>query len=216
MTWSNAKRILIADDHDIVRLGIRTLIETRDSWSVVAEAADGATALEMALELKPDICVLDYSLPSMNGIDLTREILRSLPKTRILIFTMHDVEDIVHDVLVAGAKGFLLKSDTDEHLVAAIESLAANKPYFTDSVSETLLAKYLNRVSGSLATVLTSREREVVQLIAEGHSNKEVGRVLKISPKTVECHRASAMQKLHINSAAGLVRYAVRNRIVEA
>ena len=206
-------RILIADDHDVVRSGLRSILEPR--WQVVAEAANGREAVRRAIELKPDVAVLDYSLPLINGVEATRQIRARVPTVEVLIFTMHDSEELIRDLLEAGARGYLLKSDAKGFLVNAIESLAAHRPYFTARVSETLLESYLTRAP-TTPTTLTSRERSVVQLIAEGHSNKQIASILSISVKTVETHRASAMRKLNVSSAAALVRYAVRNKIVEA
>lgn len=208
-------RILIADDHAVVRSGLRTVIEAQPRWSVVAEASDGKEAVRKALEQKPDVAVLDYSLPLLNGVEVTRQIRARIPSIEVLIFTMHDNERLVYDLLKAGARGYLLKSDAKHALVTAIESLAAHRPFFTAKVSETLLDSYLKK-STTDEEVLTARERSVIQLIAEGHSNKQIANVLNISVKTVETHRAAAMRKLNLSSAAALVRYAVRNRIVEA
>lgn len=205
-------RILLADDHDVVRSGLRSILETR--WQVVAEAADGKEAVRRALELKPDVAVLDYSLPLINGVEATRQIRARVPSVEVLIFTMHDSESLIHDLLEAGARGYLLKSDAKALLISAIESLAAHRPFFTAKVSETLLDSYLAHTA-TPESVLTARERSVVQLIAEGHSNKQIANILNISVKTVETHRAAAMRKLNISSAAALVRYAVRNKIVE-
>lgn len=208
-------RILIADDHDVVRSGLRSILETQQGWTVVGEAADGKDAIRKALELKPDVAVLDYSLPLINGVEATRQIRARFPSVEVLIFTMHDNERLIYDLLKAGARGYLLKSDAKHFLLAAVESLAAHRPFFTAKVSEALLESYLTATDGS-EHVLTSRERGVIQLIAEGHSNKRIASVLNISVKTVETHRASAMRKLNLSSAASLVRYAVRNKIVEA
>lgn len=206
-------RILVADDHDVVRSGLRSILEPR--WVVVAEATNGKDAVRKAIELKPDVAILDYSLPLVNGVEATRQIRARVPTVEVLIFTMHDSEGLIHDLLEAGARGYLLKSDAKSFLVTAIESLAAHRPFFTAKVSETLVESYLTR-SSTPETVLTSRERSVVQLIAEGHSNKQIANILSISVKTVETHRAAAMRKLNISSAAALVRYAVRNKIIEA
>lgn len=206
-------RILIADDHDVVRSGLRSILEAR--WEIVAEATNGKEAIRKAIDLKPDVAILDYSLPLINGVEATRQIRARVPTVEVLIFTMHDSEGLIHDLLEAGARGYLLKSDAKCFLVNAVESLAAHRPFFTAKVSETLLESYLTR-SSVTETVLTARERSVVQLIAEGHSNKKIADILSISVKTVETHRAAAMRKLNISSAAALVRYAVRNKIVEA
>jgi DNA-binding NarL/FixJ family response regulator len=207
-------RILIADDHEVVRFGLRQILEAQANWEVVAEAGDGKEAVAKAVEAKPDVCVVDYSLPLMNGLEVTRQIRARVPRSEILIFTMHDNEMLVQELLQAGARGYLLKSDAKAHLIEAIASLASHRPFFTKKVSEALLDVYLARPE-KMVSAITSRERSVVQLIAEGHTNKEVARVLNISLKTVETHRATIMRKLQIASSAGLVRYAIRNKIVE-
>ncbi len=180
----------------------------------MAEAGDGKEAIDKAIETRPDVAVLDYSLPLANGIEVTRQIRARNPKTEILIFTMHDNETLVQELLKAGARGYLLKSDAKRHLIGAIESLVAHKPFFTAKVSETLLESFLERPSKQRST-LTSRERGVVQLIAEGYTNKQIAYLLNISLKTVETHRAAVMRKLNLSSSAALVRYAIRNKIVE-
>jgi DNA-binding NarL/FixJ family response regulator len=207
-------RILIADDHEVVRSGLRSILETQPDWQVVAEAADGNEAIVKAVETKPDVAVVDYSLPLMNGMEVTRRIRRRLPGTEVLIFTMHDSEALIEELFRAGARGFLLKSDAKRHLLEAIEALAAHRPFFTSQISETLLKSFLLRRSGS-QSILTPREREIVQLIAEGYSNKRIASILNLSIKTVETHRAAVMRKLNLSSSAALVRYAVRNRLVE-
>jgi DNA-binding NarL/FixJ family response regulator len=207
-------RILIADDHDVVRSGLRAILETQEGWEVVGEAADGKAAVDKAMETKPDVAIIDYSLPLANGAEVTRQIRVRVPGIEVLIFTMHDNEEIVRDLLSAGAKGYLLKSDARRFLIAAVESLAAHKPFFTGKVSEALLDTYLAK-GRSTEDILTAREKGVVQLIAEGNSNKKVAEILTLSLKTVETHRASAMRKLNLASTAALVRYAVRNKLVE-
>jgi DNA-binding NarL/FixJ family response regulator len=197
-----------------VRFGLRQILEAQPNWEVVAEDGDGKEAVAKAVEAKPDVCVVDYSLPLMNGLEVTRQIRARVPKSEILIFTMHDNEMLVQELLQAGARGYLLKSDAKTHLIEAISSLASHRPFFTKKVSEALLDVYLARPE-KMVSAITSRERSVVQLIAEGHTNKEVARVLNISLKTVETHRATIMRKLQIASSAGLVRYAIRNKIVE-
>jgi DNA-binding NarL/FixJ family response regulator len=207
-------RILIADDHAVVRSGLRTVLDAQPNWEVVAEAADGKEAIFKAIETKPDIAVVDYSLPLINGIEVTRQIRERLPKTEVLIFTMHDTETVIEELVKAGARGYLLKSDAGRDLISAIESLRVHKPYFTAQVSEALLKSHLSNSRRSGST-LTSRERGVVQMIAEGHTNKGVAALFNISLKTVETHRATVMRKLNLASSADLVRYAVRNRLVE-
>ncbi len=205
-------RILIADDHDVVRSGVRSIIEDHAGWTVVAEAADGKDAIAKAIATTPDVAILDHSLPLINGVQATRQIRLRVPSVEVLIFTMHDDENLLRDLLKAGARGYVLKSDAGEHLISAVQSLAAHKPYFTDSALAALLETFLT-MAGQL---LSSRERNVVQLVAEGHSNKRIAAVLSTSINTVEAYRASAMRKLGVTSMAALVRYAVRNNIVQA
>jgi DNA-binding NarL/FixJ family response regulator len=207
-------RIMIADDHDVVRSGLRAILEGHPGWEIVSEAADGKEAIMQAISTKPDVAVLDYGLPLINGVEATRQIRTRLPGTEVLIFTMHDTDMLVRDVLEAGARGFLLKSDAKRFLIAAVETLGAHKPFFTGHVSEALLERYLHG-GGTDHSALTPRETGVVQLIAEGHTNKKIAEVLNISLKTVETHRASALRKLNADTTAGLVRYAIRNRLVE-
>jgi DNA-binding NarL/FixJ family response regulator len=208
-------RILIADDHAVVRSGLRAILEAHANWEVVAEASDGKEPISKAIEAQPDIAVIDYSLPVVNGIEVTRQIRARLPKTEVLIFTMHDNQALIEELLKAGVRGYLLKSDAKANLIGAIEALAAHKPFFTANVSEALLKSYVEGSKGA-ASPLTGRERTVVQLIAEGHSNKEIAQLLGISHKTVETHRAAVMRKLNLSSLAALVRYAIRNKIAEA
>jgi len=208
-------RILIADDHDVVRSGLRSTLETHPNWEVVAEASDGKEAIFKAVEAKPDVAVLDYSLPLVNGVEATRQIRARLPRTEVLIFTMHDNEALTEQLLRAGARGYVLKSEANRYLIGAIESLARHKPFFAFHVSEALLRSYLTNSNKSGST-LTNRERNVVQLIAEGHTNRQIAGILNISVKTVETHRSAIMHKLDLHSSAALVRYAIRNRLVEA
>src|SRR4029453_8093791 len=207
-------RILIADDHEVVRSGLRKILEAQPNWEGRAEARGGKDAIHKAAETRPDVAVLDYSLPLVNGIEATRQIRARLPKTEVLIFTMHDNETLIQKLLKAGARGYLLKSDGKRHLIGAIEPLASHKPFFTAKVSEALLDSFLARPNREGST-LTNRERGVVQLIAEGHTNKQIANILNISLKTVETHRAAIMRKLNLSSSAALVRSAIRNRIVE-
>ena len=209
-------RILIADDHDVVRDGLRRLLEAQPNCEVVAEAPDGKEAILKAVETKPDIAVVDYSLPLVNGLEVTRQIRSRLPKTEVLIFTMHDNEIVIDDLLRAGARGYVLKTDARRQLLDAIASLAAHKPFFTPQISEALLNSFIKRHHPERSSVLTPRERQIVQLITEGHTNKVTANLLNISLKTVETHRAAVMGKLNLSSSAALVRYAIRNNLVEA
>ena len=206
-------RILIADDHEAVRVGLQTMVEERPNWEVVALARDGEEAVAKAIETKPDIAIIDYSMPLLNGIEVTQQIRARLPKTEVLIFTIHDNEYLVTQILKAGARGYVLKADAAQDLLAAVEALASHKAFFTAKVSDALLKSYAAR--SNRASVLTPRERQVVQLITEGHTNKVIAKMLNISLKTVEAHRSTVMRKLNLTSTAALVRYAVRNKIVE-
>lgn len=206
-------RLLIADDHDVVRAGLRRLLEARADWAVVAEAGDGRKAIAQAIAHKPDVAIVDYSLPLINGVEATRQIKMRAPTVEVLIFTMHDNETLLQDLLQAGARGYLLKSDAEQHLFSAVEALSVGRSFFTGKASDRILDAYL--MKSKTEGVLTSRERGIVQLIAEGHSNKTIASVLNISIKTVETHRSNVMHKLKFDSTAALVRYAIRNRLVE-
>jgi two-component system response regulator NreC len=212
-------RILLADDHEVARHGVRMLIEKEADWEVCGEAVDGRKAVALAEKLTPDVAVLDIGMPELNGLDAARQIKRALPKTEVLIFTGEESEQLIHDVFATKARSYILKSDVGQHLVAAIRALGQHKHYFTNRISEMVFARYLDGASGAgrdKTEGLTPREREIVQLLAEGKSNKEVGTLLGISIKTVETHRATTMHKLRLDSFAGLVRYAIRNKIVAA
>jgi DNA-binding NarL/FixJ family response regulator len=213
-------RILLADDHDIVRRGLKDLLEQHVGWQVCAEASNGREATELALQHRPHVAVIDLSMPELNGLEATRRIRQNLPDTEVLIFTMHESEELIREVLGAGARGYLLKSDAVRQLIPAVESLSQKKPYFAGRVSEVLLDGFLKggqaTLEGPTAERLTSREREVVQLLAEGKSNKQIARLLDLSVKTVETHRTAAMRKLELNSLPDLVRYAVRMQIIQA
>ena len=211
-------RILLADDHEIVRQGVRALIGTRPDWEVCGEAGDGRSAVALAEKLKPDIAIIDLGMPELNGLEATRQIKRVRPACEVLVFTGEEDEKLIHDVFASGAGSYILKSDISKHLFAAIESLSQHKHYFTNKISEIVFARYLGGPGAGAATTqeLTPREREIVQLLAEGKSNKEVASILGISIKTAETHRATVMSKLHFDSFADLVRYAVRTKIVPA
>jgi DNA-binding NarL/FixJ family response regulator len=211
-------RILIADDHEVVRHGLRSLVEAQPDWQVVGEAGDGRDAVEKVKKLKPDVVILDITMPELNGLEATRQILKLAPRTEVLILTMHESEQVAREVLSAGARGYLLKSDAGRDLVNAVAALCQRKPFFTSRVSQMVLEGYLHGPSEPARPqrdVLTPREREIVQLLAEGRSNKEVAARLNISAKTAETHRANIMRKLDLHSVTELVRFAVRNNIVE-
>jgi DNA-binding NarL/FixJ family response regulator len=215
-TTSPTKRVLIVDDHDALRRGIRALIDGRPNLIVVGEAADGRAALEEARRCDPDLAVVDYMMPELNGIDLTTALKKEWPRLEVVIYTMCDQESLFVEALQAGARAFVNKAESEQHLLAALDALAAGRPYFSGGVSEVILEKFLQRTSGpNKLTALTSREREVVQLLANGGNNKLVARELNLSVKTVETHRASVMHKLNCGTVADLVRYAVRNGLVE-
>jgi DNA-binding NarL/FixJ family response regulator len=213
----SALRILIADDHEVARRGIRALLESHPGWEVCGEAADGREAVNCAIRLKPDVALLDIAMPSLNGLDATRQILAAAPQTRVLILTMHDTEQVVREVLAAGALGFLLKSDAGRDLVSAVEALQHRRTFFTTRVAQLVLEGYLHPGSESerhSRSVLTPREREVIQLLAEGKTTKEVATTLNLSVKTAETHRTNLMRKLDLHSVVDLTLYAVRNGIV--
>lgn len=212
-------RILVADDHEVVRKGLVSLLQQQPDWQVCGEAGDGREAVEKAAQLKPDVVILDIGMPSLNGLEAARQILKTNPSARVLILTLHDSDQVVRDVLNAGARGFLLKSDAARDLVAAIEALRRDKTYFTSKVAAMVLDGYLKGGVGPTPPTpgrnrLTPREREIVQLLAEGKSTKEVAVALGLSVKTAETHRSNIMRKLQLHSVSDLVLYAVRNNIV--
>ena len=213
-------RILLADDHEVVRRGLRALLETHAGWEVCGEAADGRAAVELAQKLTPDIVVMDIGMPQLNGFEATRQILERTRGIEVLVLSVHDSEQLVREVIGAGARGYVLKSDAGRDLVAAVEALLRREPFFSPSVALSVRGSDL-KVSGpkrpSLrpAGELTRREREVLQLLAEGRANKAVAKLLGISVKTAETHRARIMRKLGMKSLADLVRYAIRNGFIE-
>ena len=207
-------RILVADDHHVVRAGLRTLLETKKGWQVCAEAVNGREAVEKTEGTKPDVAVVDIGMPLLNGVEATRQIRKVSPTTEVLILSMHDSEILIQEVLEAGARGYILKDDADRNLIAAVEALSKHETYLSSRVTGAV-SKGSNRgESTGERRRLTPREREIVQLLAEGKSNKEIGNLLQISVKTAETHRANIMLKLDIHSITELVRYAVRNKII--
>lgn len=207
------KRVLIVDDHPAIRRGLRLLIETRRTFEVVAEAGTGHEAIEETRRTQPHIAIVDYLLPGLNGVDLTLMLKRERREMDVLIYTMHSAEDLITSVLRAGARAFVSKSDPEDRLLTALESLAAGMPYFSGEVAEKLLDHFLQSGSDLHVSALTLREREIVQLIAEGKTSKRIADLLGISAKTVETHRATAMRKLNARSVVELVRYALRNNL---
>jgi len=212
-------RILVADDHSIVRRGVRALLETHAGWKVCGEAATGSEAVKQAKKLRPDVAVIDITMPDLNGFEATRQIRTVAPQTQILVLTVHESEQALREVLDAGALGYVSKSDLDLNLSAAIESLLRHKPFFSSRVSEMMLKRYLKQdvpsKPGTGPATLTPRQREIVRLLAEGKTNKEVALALGISVKTAETHRNNIMRKLQLRSFSHLVRYAVRHNLVE-
>jgi DNA-binding NarL/FixJ family response regulator len=208
-------KLLVADDHAIVRRGLHALLEAQAGWQVCAEAENGQMAVDLALQHRPDIAILDYSLPVLNGLEATRHIRLASPRTEVLIYTMHNNDDIIRDVLRAGARGYLLKTEDDSEVVRAVQALLRKKPYFSPQIAETLLDTFLSGEKVVASQTLTSREREVIQLVAEGRSNRDIAARWQVSIKTVESHRAAAMRKLNLRSGVELALYAVRNKLIE-
>jgi len=210
-------RILIADDHELLRRGLVAELSQVPGWVVIAEVANGRAAVASAAELKPDLVVLDLTMPELNGLEAARRILTADPDTRVLILTAHESEQLVREVLSVGARGYVLKSDAGRILVVALQALLEGGSFFTSSVARMVMEGYLRNETGeaSAALTLSGREREVVQLLAEGNSNKDVARALNISVKTAETHRSNIMRKLRLGSLPELVRYAIRNNIIE-
>jgi DNA-binding NarL/FixJ family response regulator len=213
---SACTRILIAGGHEVVRAGLRSILECHDGWQVIAEASDGKEAISKAVTMKPDVAIIDCSFPAMNAIETTCQIRARTPQTEVLAMTIHENDDVVCELLQAGARAFVLASDGTKQIAAAIRSLAAHRPFFTANLSAMLIDTFLSGSAHRAGNALTPRERVVVQLIAEGRSNKEIGCILNRSQKTVEAQRAAAMRKVGVTSTAGLVRYAVRNKLIEA
>ena len=214
----NSFRILIADDHELVRRGIRSLLEDHSGWEICGEARDGREAVELCRQLDPDLILLDIEMPGLNGLEVARQIGSTSPRTRVIILTVHDSEEVVREAVAVGTRGFVLKSDLGRDLVTAVEALRHNRTFFTSQFEDLLLAGLVR--GGHPRTFarqgrLTPREREVVQLLAEGKTNKQVAVTLSFSVKTADTHRTNIMRKLHLHSAADLTLYAVRNGLVQ-
>jgi two-component system response regulator NreC len=211
-------RILLGDDHTLLRHGLRKILQERAEWEVVAEAGDGREAVRQTLALRPDVAILDIGMPLMNGIEATRQIVRRLPDLRVLILSMHANEPYIIQALKAGARGYLLKDSADTDLIRGVSAVAAGKSFFSPAVAKVMLDDYVRQLAekgiADRFDSLTEREREIFQLAAEGHSNKEIAGLLSVSPATVETHRAHILQKLDVHSTAELVLYAVRRGVI--
>jgi DNA-binding NarL/FixJ family response regulator len=216
-------RLLVADDHEVVRKGLCAMLEEQPGWIVAAEASDGREAVDKARDVKPDVTVIDISMPGLNGLEATRQIVKAVAHTKVLILTMHESDSLIREVLDAGARGYLLKTDAGTDLINAVDALRRNQTFFTPKVAEMVLDGYLKKpgkaeekdAQGS-ASRLTPRQREILQLLAEGKSSKEVAVALGLSVKTAETHRANIMSRLNCHSVSDLVRYAIRNQIIQA
>jgi DNA-binding NarL/FixJ family response regulator len=214
-------RILIADDHDLLRRGVRALLESHAGWEICGEAITGREAVTKAEELKPDIVILDISMPDLNGVEAASRIRKASANTEVLVLSMHYSDQLIREIVDAGVRGYIVKSDSDRDLTFAIETLAKHKPFFTPHATEVILSKFntggpVTEIPELIRERLTPREREIVQLLAEGKSSKDVASSLCISVKTAETHRANIMRKLELHSVSALVRFAVRNQIIEA
>lgn len=214
-------RILIADDHEVVRRGLCTLLQAHEGWEICGEATDGRDAVEKAKQLKPDVIILDVGMPNLNGLGATRQLVQHDPRCKVIVLTITDSDQVIREALDAGARGFVLKSDAARDLVAAVEALQRNRMFFTPRVNDMVLAGFLDKGhSASSATPprlpeLTPREREVIQLLAEGKSSKEVASLLNLSTKTAETHRSNIMRKLGFHSIRDLVVYSIKNNIIQ-
>jgi len=211
--------ILIADDHEVVRRGVRAVLEGQARWTICGEATTGLEVVTKAMELQPDIVILDISMPGLNGVEAARQIRRAVPASQVLVLTVHETELLMQDLLNAGVRGYVLKKDASTKLLDALDALSNRETFFTDRAQALVGDQESDTWAGPhirTGVSLTEREREVLQLLAEGKSNKEIGATLQISTKTVETHRARIMRKLHLHSMSELVRYAIRNRMIEA
>jgi two-component system, NarL family, response regulator NreC len=214
MSPTRKTRILLADDHTVVRQGFKMILSAQPDLEVVGEAGNGREAVERAAELKPDVVVMDVSMPELNGIEATRRIAEASPRTRVLALSMHKDAVYVREILRAGARGYLLKDSIESDLVAAVRAVGRGDGYLSPSVSDAVLSDYRKHVSDPI-DLLTSREREVLQMIAEGKTNKEIATLLNLSVYTVEAHRGRVMEKLNLHSTGELVRFAVRNGLID-
>jgi DNA-binding NarL/FixJ family response regulator len=217
-----AIRLLVASSNEITRKGLCAIAREQRGWEIAAEARDGREAVERTKQINPDVAIIDIDIPSLNRLEATRQIAKRALQTKVLLLASHDTDQLLPQVLKAGACGYLFKSDSADDLVAAVEALRQGRSFFTARVARRILDEYsetlrkMGKVGDEAARQLTGREREILQLLAEGHTNKEIGFALNVSAKTAATHRANAMKKLHCHSVAGLVRYAIRNHIIEA
>jgi len=211
-------RIFLAEDHTIVRKGIRTLLESEENIEVVGEAADGREVLKKIEGLTPDVVLMDISMPQLNGLEATRQLKKAMPDVKVLVLTVHLNEEYIYHALRAGASGYLVKHVDVTELITAVNAVYRGESYLSPSVSKKVIDEYIRKAEENMGEdsldYLTSREREVLQLIAEGHTNKEIGDLLSISVKTVEAHRANLMGKLDLHSTAELTRYAIRKGVI--
>jgi DNA-binding NarL/FixJ family response regulator len=217
-------RLLVAGSNEIARKGLCALVREQPGWEIAAEACDGREAVKITKQMRPDVAILDIDLPSLNGLDATRQIMKVALQTRVLLLAPNDTDHFIPQALEAGARGYLLKSDTADDLVSAVEALRRGRSFFTPKVAQEVMTGYLQNVKkpkktgeeGAHRLRLTGREREVLQLLAEGHSSKRIGIDLTISTKTAQTHRSNIMRKIDCHSVVGLVRYAIRNHIIQA
>lgn len=214
MTPDKKTRILLADDHSVVRSGFRALLSAQPDLEVVGEASDGRDAVEQALSLRPDVVVMDVSMPNLNGIEATRRMTQEAPRVRVLALSMHKDAVYVREILRAGARGYLLKDSGEQDLINAVRALAKGEGYISPAVSDAVLSDYRKHVTDPI-DLLTTREREVLQRIAEGQTNKEIAGSLNLSVYTVEAHRGRIMEKLNLHSTGELVRFAIRNGVID-
>lgn len=218
---NSALRILVADDHDLMRRGLRNMLEGHPGWEICGEAHTGTEAVSKTKELKPQVVILDISMPEMDGLEAARQIRKHAPKTEILVLSMHYSDQLIREILEVGIRGYVVKSDSDRDLVLAVEALANHRPFFTPHATELMLTNLttspasITNGTETLKDRLTAREREIIRLISEGHSSKQVATTLGISVKTADTHRANIMRKLQVHTVSELVRYALRNQIIE-